>query len=295
VAYAADVDRGRGLDRDFEDFHWVPSLTTPLPAGTPPVYATPPIVVWLEQHRWQLRWDKLLVYFRYNGTEPAHVAPADYLRRFAPAPLDLARWVDLGSRLNMVVPRLDAGDLPDLATAYDASVAEFDTGMQAIADVLRDPDVVQRLWLVLLAPFGDGLGEHGVIGHGATLYEQQIHVPLLIVPPPGHPAGRRYEGLVELVDVGPTILDPAGLPPEPDVRGRSLRPVLEGTALPEREAVTELAPPEPLRRHLRAVVRPGLRKRIDRPDGTYEEYDLGSDPGETRDLARPAPTGAGGS
>lgn len=218
VAYAADVDGGRGLERDFTQFHPLPSLAAPAPEGVAwngIDRAAVPLAVWLERHLWEVRWEKLLLYFRYDGTAAGHVPPLAYLRRFSLAPLDPPR----------------PGDRDALHAAYDASVAELDASLEVILDVLRKPELVRRLWVVLLAPYATVLGEQGSVGHGSTLHEEQIRVPLVFVPPPGHRAGARYDGVVSLLDVAPTLLDLAGLPPDPAFRGRSLRPALEGGTL----------------------------------------------------------------
>src|SRR5262249_38163688 len=111
---------------------------------------------------------------------------------------------------------------------------------------------------------------------------------LVFVPPPGQPAGTRYAGVVQLLDVAPTLLELAGLPPDPDFRGRSLRPALEGAALADRDAVAELVPADPIRGHTRAVVGPQLRKGLGRLDGTNVASAVGRDPGDPLPQASPA-------
>jgi len=289
VAYVPDVGERRGFERGFNDFHTIPNLT----AGTaefdqasPVERVALPLVVWIEQHPRELQNDPLLFFVRYNGTQLAHIASPDYLRRFAYPPIDPWRLVDIRNRIHGFQLRLPEEEVRDLAPLYDASVAELDATLEAMLEPLRKPSIAERLWIILLAPCGEALGEHGLIGHGSTLYEEQIHVPLVIVPPRGHPSGFRYDPVVELIDVAPTVLGLAGLPPTPESKGRNLRPALERGFLQKSDAIAELLPPDPLRVHSRAVIAADLKKRIEKPDGTVERYDLAVDPGETRALTK---------
>ena len=60
--------------------------------------------------------------------------------------------------------------------------------------------------------------------------------------PPRVPAGRVDDALVSSVDLFPTLLDYAGVPPTPELPGRSLRPVIEGASGPVRSAVLGRVP-----------------------------------------------------
>ena len=66
-----------------------------------------------------------------------------------------------------------------------------------------------------------------MIGKG-NFYEPVIHVPLIAVPPGGCAAPRRFDRLVEVMDVAPTVLDYAGVAIPPQTQATSFRPVLEG-------------------------------------------------------------------
>lgn len=133
---------------------------------------------------------------------------------------------------------------------------------------------------------GESLGDHGETDHGVFVYQATQHVPLILA---GHgvPAGKQVNGTVGLVDLAPTLLELAGVPPLPGAGGRSLVPLLsgEGKALKSWNGSYELEsmygrnaygwePP-------RALVQGGF-KYIDLP--RPELYDLGKDPEESRDL-----------
>ncbi len=113
--------------------------------------------------------------------------------------------------------------------SYDAQVTETDAALGALYDRLRadHPGAI----LAVSADHGEALGERGRFGHGRTLDDDQVRVPLVVVGP-GTPAGFVDEGIVELLDLPPTLLQMAGVAPPPWMDGRSLRPLLEGRPRP---------------------------------------------------------------
>jgi tetratricopeptide (TPR) repeat protein len=83
--------------------------------------------------------------------------------------------------------------------------------------------------IVLLSDHGQGLGDHGEQGHGLFVYDEAIHVPLIIKQESNAGAGRRVSDVAQQIDMVPTILDLVKAPAPGDLRGRSLKPLLEGT------------------------------------------------------------------
>ena len=116
---------------------------------------------------------------------------------------------------------------------YDGEIAYADELVGRLLDRLRADKLFDRATIVLLADHGEGLGDHGEQEHGLFLYQETTHVPL-IVKLPGQRRGRRVAQPVQHIDVAPTLLALAGIAAPPDLRGRDLRPLLEGTGpIPE--------------------------------------------------------------
>jgi choline-sulfatase len=111
---------------------------------------------------------------------------------------------------------------------YDGEIAYSDEIIGRLLDRLRTSGVYERATIVLLADHGEGLGDHGEQEHGLFLYNSTTHVPL-IVKLPGQDRTRRVAAPVQHIDLAPTILDLAGAPKPSELRGRSLRPLLDGT------------------------------------------------------------------
>jgi len=111
---------------------------------------------------------------------------------------------------------------------YDGEVAYADEIVGRLFDRLRAMDLYDRSTIILLSDHGEGLGDHGEQEHGLFLYRETTHVPL-IVKLPGQRAQKRIAAPVQHIDVAPTILDLAGAPAEASLKGRSLRPLLDGS------------------------------------------------------------------
>ena len=111
---------------------------------------------------------------------------------------------------------------------YDGEIAYADELVGRLCDRLRALHLYDRSTIVLLADHGEGLGDHGEQEHGMFLYRETTHVPL-IVKLPGRHGAKRIATPVQHIDLVPTLLDLTGAPAHPGLRGRSLRPLLEGT------------------------------------------------------------------
>jgi len=241
----------------------------------------------------------------------------DFLRRPHPEPFFLAvgfvtphlpwyvrrPWLERFPREEIRLPEVPPGDLEDLPAealhalrrrrrehralveagawasaiqAYQASTAFQDAALGRVLRALEESGEDQRTLIVVWSDHGYHLGEKE-IWHKRTLWERSSRVPL-VVRLPGQTEGRRCSRPVSLVDLYPTLLDLAGLEPDPEHDGRSLRPLLEDPEAPwDGVALVETA------RGL--AVRDERWRWIRHPEGGEELYDLEHDPGEFHNLA----------
>lgn len=132
-------------------------------------------------------------------------------------------------------------DGPRQRDQYDASVAYQDSVMGALLDSLDARGVLARTLVVVTADHGELLDEHGLGEHGSSLYELELHVPLVIAGP-GVPAGVRDSTPVSLRDLAATISALAGDTAAP-FPGVSLVPLLHGEAVTPSPLLAELQPP----------------------------------------------------
>jgi arylsulfatase A-like enzyme len=122
---------------------------------------------------------------------------------------------------------------------YDGEIAYVDSAVGKLIDQLRADGVYEGSVIAVMADHGESLGEHGESFHGFFLYDETIHVPLMIKLPGEVAAGKRNGTRVELVDVLPTILQAAHIAVPPEVQGESLL----GLMKPPSDATTDAASP----------------------------------------------------
>lgn len=105
---------------------------------------------------------------------------------------------------------------------YDGEIAYVDSAMGKLFKQLKASGLYDNTLVALTADHGESLGAHGEDEHGVFLYDETIHVPLLIKLPHETTAGKRIEARVELADIMPTILGAIGIPVPQKVQGQSL-------------------------------------------------------------------------
>lgn len=104
-----------------------------------------------------------------------------------------------------------------LKNLYDAEVTYTD---QVLAPLLKDLIESENWIVVFTSDHGEEFGEHKGLLHGDSLYQEAMHVPLVITGPG---VGRKVVSQqVSLVDVAPTILDLLNLPQQAGWQGQSL-------------------------------------------------------------------------
>ncbi len=165
---------------------------------------------------------------------------------------------------------------------YDGEIRYTDLHVGRVLDRLRELGLYDRTVVAVTGDHGEGFGEHGVRFHGYHLYGPQTRVPYL-VRIPGVPPVRVPEA-VGHVDLVSTILHAVGAPHDATLPGRSLVPLMTGAREPGRTVFQEVLYEGPVTR-LAAVAEGHHLVWNQTPDATYELYDLGADPGETRDVA----------
>jgi arylsulfatase A-like enzyme len=124
----------------------------------------------------------------------------------------------------------------DLIAGYDEGVARVDAALGEVLQFLTDAGLYDDAMIVVTSDHGEGFAEPGLmLGHGLSLQEAEIRVPLLVKLPGQRYAGRRVPEMVRLLDVAPSILDVAGVSPPSSFAGRSLLSPAPGApeALPE--------------------------------------------------------------
>ena len=181
------------------------------------------------------------------------------------------------------------------ANPYDGEIAYEDAAIGRFLTELRERGLYRNTIIAAMADHGEALGDHGEDTHGFFLYDETIHVPLLIKLPGGaspetRSTATRIENRVRLVDVMPTILQAAGIAVPKEVQGESLVDVMKaseavpGTPLQDRQAYSESDYGQTAYGWSRIyAMRTSKYLYVDAP--RPELYDQSSDPQANRDLA----------
>jgi arylsulfatase A-like enzyme len=179
---------------------------------------------------------------------------------------------------------------------YDGDVAHADAVFGGMLAKMRDEGILENTILVVFSDHGEDLWDHSDIrspGHGHSLYEELIRIPLVVRAPGLVPAGARIATPVSLLDIAPTLLELAGLPASPIHQGRSLaetwRTGNEPAVAPVMAESVEYGPDRFSRRlgNLKVVLTPTpdvAHHGILLPVQPLELYDLGADPRELENL-----------
>ena len=110
---------------------------------------------------------------------------------------------------------------------YDGEIAYTDSVVGSIMEVLQRHGLYQNTVIAIAADHGEAFGEHGEKWHGMFLYDETIHVPLLLKLPAEKFAGERVEARVALADVAPSLLQAANLRIPAAMQGQSLFPLMD--------------------------------------------------------------------
>lgn len=180
---------------------------------------------------------------------------------------------------------LSPAEIDTLADLYDANIRYIDDNIAKLMDSLGNR--LENTIIIITADHGEAFGEHKYLGHG-TLYEELVHVPLIMVGP-GIKAGTIVKEPVELMDLSPTVAELAGISSTKGFRGRSLLPVMMGTKRATKGAIATRLIPE-LRQRLVSYRTPDWKyirtESLDEANTLLleEVYDLRNDPRERHNL-----------
>jgi arylsulfatase A-like enzyme len=169
--------------------------------------------------------------------------------------------------------------------SYNAAITAADAAIGKLLAALKQQKLYATTAVLVAADHGESLGAHGEDTHGIFLYDETIHVPLLLKLPEAQPTAKRVTAKVRLVDIAPTLLEIAAIPVPSQMQGQSLlriakasggadQPVYSRSDLPQRGFGWSAL----------ESWRAGKYLYIRAPKP--ELYDLTADPGATRNLAQ---------
>jgi len=171
-------------------------------------------------------------------------------------------------------------DLNLYRSRYDAAIRAADTAIGRFLQWLETSGQWSRTGVVLTADHGEGFMEHGLMGHNNSLYDELLHVPLIVKLPTLQPGRRPAQ--VQLVDLFPTLCAAVNIRPPTGLHGQNVLPVLAGRDSGEPYAYSEIV-------GRRYALRSKEWKFIASFQGGRQLFNLADDPGETANLVNSAP------
>lgn len=190
-------------------------------------------------------------FFSFNCFDPHHPfdPPSDYLAKYDPAKMPLPKYrpgeldgkttyQQLDHEWAHNTPRefhvggMTDGDRLEVTAAYYAMVELIDDQVGRIIGSLEETGQLENTIVIFMSDHGEMLGDHGLYFKGPHFYEEAVRCPLVMRWPSGFKSDLKIDGLVELLDIVPTLLDATEIEIEPAIQGRSLFDHCQGKADP---------------------------------------------------------------
>jgi len=234
-------------------------------------------------------------WYKGDPADPRHHYLDDLKRRLdGKYPPEIAERLFLAAKTRMGAGALgvETTDIGYVAAQHDGEITYTDDKVAELLGAVEDLGLMEETLVIITGDHGECIDEHDCFSDHGNVYEQTIHVPLIMVYPGAFPRGKRVQAFVQQIDIFPTIMELMGIPPPRGLEGRSLMPLIRGETDRGHEAIICN---QGLWQASRAI-RVGDWKFIDIIDrgfwgaeSAYELYNLRKDPGEENDLIEEEP------
>lgn len=207
-------------------------------------------------------------------------------------------WAYLSGKVEM-----EEEDFDQLQKLYLAEILYLDSQIRRIQRFLETKSLMEDTLLILVGDHGEHIGEHNLMDHQYSLYDNVIRVPLIIDYPEAWEMNRNVTDIVETRDLFPTILEASSSSQETqeEISTKSLLPNEKGEIETRPYAISEYVTPQPsidklyekypdannnLTKYDRALrsLRTSRWKLIEATDGTASLYSITDDPDEENDV-----------
>jgi arylsulfatase A-like enzyme len=219
------------------------------------------------------------MFYKGNETDPANRS-MDKVMAFKPFCDYFASWMPPG-----------ISDVNYILAQYDGEVAYMDSCIQVIFTALEAKGILDETIVVINSDHGETLNDHDCYFDHHGIYDQTLHVPLILRYPGKVPAGKRVAGYNMHKDLIPTLLELAGIDSGIVFDGRSLMPMVRGEVV-SHESEFYITECTWMRKHGWRTPQWKLIEALE-PDFHFkpavELYNLVEDPGELRNLAEAEP------
>jgi arylsulfatase A-like enzyme len=195
-------------------------------------------------------------FLNYFDAHYRYVLKPGRLRRFGAEPDDDYKRILIDHWQDMDKAGVSPAGVAFASDAYDDCIADLDEQVGKLIDTLDRRGILEHTWLIVVSDHGESFGEHSnIFCHGTSLFDTELRVPLLIIPPSKMKAstGLAIRDAVSLRDIAATIVEMAGLTTSSPFPGDSLtrfwiRPSPASRSV-EPASLSELVPNDPKNRN----------------------------------------------
>ncbi len=239
------TSRQRGFAKGFNDFEESKFLQDKVGGKSDEAEAskvTEKVVNWVEKNK-DRKW---LLFVQLVETHGPYTPPKPFNQMFLQD-----KYYDNSKEAKLLQHYVGFGGIPDYQqmgkikkidwyiSQYDGAIAYMDNCFGKMLKALEKNGLDKKTIVVLVSDHGESLGEHNLFFcHGASLYQEAIHVPMIIKFPGKKPA--EIEEVSRSIDLMPTVLDFLGIDVPKQASGKSLLPIAEGKRVEELPAFSAI-------------------------------------------------------
>lgn len=219
---------------------------------------------WLEK----IQGEKFFLFINYFDPHFPYMPPEGFATAFLPDNTDLSKETFTPQETNAL---------------YDAEILYMDFYLGLLLQKIKADNLYNNTLIIVTADHGELLGEHNEYGHGNYLYQQELHIPLLVKYPAGEISPHRTSRPVQLNDIFAMVLDRLGIA-IPDGIQADVPPKIEHPIIAETYPLDSMSP----KGLWQAIINSDF-KFIWNSKGCHQLYNLITDPHEKRNAIRSRP------
>jgi len=240
---------------------------------------------WLEKNKKENNKRKFFLFLHTYETHHPYTPAEKYLKQIETeaydGPLPRHISVELIHQINRGEVTLSDADKKHLVNTYDAEIRSMDDSFKQLTEYLKKNGLYDNTLIIFTSDHGEEFGEHGMWGmHSNSLYNEQLHVPLIVKLPQSRYAGRKVNRIVRSIDILPTLTALLGDKASVELEGVDLVPLMQGRKLKsDIVVISQLDAPKTFVPEAWTIIYKKWKL------FNLRLYDLNKDPAETIDLA----------
>jgi len=210
------IDHDSVLYRMLRRLHGLISMPTNSAPYLPADDLTDRVKSWVSDRR-----SPFFLWTHYMDPHAPHQPPSRHYRRFGD---DAPTWNSHQQQWRDAVDEpsaVDSHSREQFIDAYDAEIRFVDEQLERLFETFESTGAYEETLFLITADHGEGFGEHGFYGHPPGVFEELVHVPLMVHDPRDGET-RRVDDPVSLLSIAPTVLDGLGVEPPSSFRDTSL-------------------------------------------------------------------------